>query len=151
MSPRTKFLLLPLCHLQAPKPIPCNSVHMVSSIKHFIHDIPFFPPPFLLRFTCIESISYVSFFKKYIQELTSSEEMNGENTSKKVVTNSSSSSSTKCCADCKTTRTPLWRVGPSGPKVNLCPLAPSSFIRFWVTLFSGSFFCSVLFTADLID
>ncbi|KAA8536775.1 hypothetical protein F0562_029253 [Nyssa sinensis] len=25
----------------------------------------------------------------------------------------------KCCADCKTTKTPLWRVGPSGPK-SLC-------------------------------
>ncbi|PSS03060.1 GATA transcription factor [Actinidia chinensis var. chinensis] len=25
----------------------------------------------------------------------------------------------KCCADCKTTKTPLWRVGPAGPK-SLC-------------------------------
>ncbi|KAL6964678.1 hypothetical protein U1Q18_035736 [Sarracenia purpurea var. burkii] len=25
----------------------------------------------------------------------------------------------KCCADCKTTRTPLWRSGPAGPK-SLC-------------------------------
>lgn len=23
----------------------------------------------------------------------------------------------KCCSDCKTTKTPLWRSGPSGPKV----------------------------------
>ncbi|KAF5739904.1 putative GATA transcription factor 15 [Tripterygium wilfordii] len=25
----------------------------------------------------------------------------------------------KCCTDCKTTKTPLWRAGPSGPK-SLC-------------------------------
>ncbi|KAI3445394.1 hypothetical protein Pfo_002059 [Paulownia fortunei] len=25
----------------------------------------------------------------------------------------------KCCSDCKTTKTPLWRSGPSGPK-SLC-------------------------------
>ncbi|TKY61550.1 GATA transcription factor 16 [Spatholobus suberectus] len=25
----------------------------------------------------------------------------------------------KCCADCKTTKTPLWRGGPAGPKT-LC-------------------------------
>ncbi|KAM7481742.1 hypothetical protein LguiB_006325 [Lonicera macranthoides] len=25
----------------------------------------------------------------------------------------------KCCGDCKTTKTPLWRTGPSGPK-SLC-------------------------------
>ncbi|WCJ43012.1 GATA transcription factor 15 [Euphorbia peplus] len=25
----------------------------------------------------------------------------------------------KCCSDCKTTKTPLWRVGPAGPK-SLC-------------------------------
>ncbi|KAI4301726.1 hypothetical protein L6164_034975 [Bauhinia variegata] len=25
----------------------------------------------------------------------------------------------KCCTDCKTTKTPLWRVGPAGPK-SLC-------------------------------
>ncbi|KAG4928782.1 hypothetical protein JHK85_055268 [Glycine max] len=24
----------------------------------------------------------------------------------------------KCCADCKTTKTPLWRGGPAGPKVS---------------------------------
>jgi hypothetical protein len=23
----------------------------------------------------------------------------------------------KCCSDCKTTKTPLWRGGPAGPKV----------------------------------
>lgn len=27
----------------------------------------------------------------------------------------------KCCTDCKTTKTPLWRGGPAGPKVNLMP------------------------------
>nr|KYP71287.1 GATA transcription factor 16 [Cajanus cajan] len=27
--------------------------------------------------------------------------------------------SKKCCADCKTTKTPLWRGGPAGPKT-LC-------------------------------
>lgn len=24
----------------------------------------------------------------------------------------------KCCVDCKTTKTPLWRSGPAGPKVS---------------------------------
>lgn len=24
----------------------------------------------------------------------------------------------KCCTDCKTTKTPLWRGGPAGPKVS---------------------------------
>ncbi|XP_057439033.1 GATA transcription factor 15-like [Lotus japonicus] len=32
---------------------------------------------------------------------------------------SSSSVIKKCCADCKTTKTPLWRGGPAGPKT-LC-------------------------------
>ncbi|URD73073.1 hypothetical protein MUK42_09866 [Musa troglodytarum] len=32
---------------------------------------------------------------------------------------SSSDSQPKCCADCRTTKTPLWRAGPSGPK-SLC-------------------------------
>ncbi|KVI12530.1 GATA transcription factor 16-like [Cynara cardunculus var. scolymus] len=30
-----------------------------------------------------------------------------------------SSNQTKCCTDCHTTRTPLWRGGPAGPK-SLC-------------------------------
>ncbi|KAD3068696.1 hypothetical protein R6Q59_017280 [Mikania micrantha] len=30
-----------------------------------------------------------------------------------------SSNQTKCCTDCQTTRTPLWRGGPAGPK-SLC-------------------------------
>ncbi|CAD5190753.1 unnamed protein product [Musa acuminata subsp. malaccensis] len=32
---------------------------------------------------------------------------------------SSSDCQLKCCADCRTTKTPLWRAGPSGPK-SLC-------------------------------
>ncbi|XP_031407424.1 GATA transcription factor 16-like [Punica granatum] len=53
-------------------------------------------------------------------ETMTSEEMNGgENTNKKEETNASDDGSKKCCADCKTTKTPLWRSGPSGPK-SLC-------------------------------
>ncbi|KAK4768248.1 hypothetical protein SAY87_003389 [Trapa incisa] len=48
-----------------------------------------------------------------------SDEMNGDNTKKKDEKNSSGSSSPKSCADCRTTKTPLWRGGPSGPK-SLC-------------------------------
>lgn len=35
----------------------------------------------------------------------------------------------KCCADCKTTKTPLWRGGPTGPKV----LSFISFSRFFIS------------------
>lgn len=33
----------------------------------------------------------------------------------------------KCCTDCKTTKTPLWRAGPAGPKVMTCLSPLSSF------------------------
>ncbi|KAL7589083.1 hypothetical protein Lser_V15G41415 [Lactuca serriola] len=48
-----------------------------------------------------------------------------EELDEQVITESSgcgllaSSNQEKCCTDCQTTRTPLWRGGPSGPK-SLC-------------------------------
>lgn len=55
----------------------------------------------------------------------------------------------KCCTDCKTTKTPLWRGGPAGPKVNNHHHNPiddaSLFIISWSgfsTLISGPLFFS---------
>uniref|UniRef100_J3LUF8 GATA-type domain-containing protein n=1 Tax=Oryza brachyantha TaxID=4533 RepID=J3LUF8_ORYBR len=39
----------------------------------------------------------------------------------------------KACTDCHTTKTPLWRGGPSGPKVRSDPLLP---LRFSICAFS---------------
>lgn len=42
----------------------------------------------------------------------------------------------KACTDCKTTKTPLWRGGPAGPKVCM-------FVCFWsITILLSSLFCS---------
>ncbi|KAJ8529584.1 hypothetical protein K7X08_036419 [Anisodus acutangulus] len=40
-------------------------------------------------------------------------------TQKEDISGNETTGSTKCCSDCKTTKTPLWRSGPSGPK-SLC-------------------------------
>ncbi|KAF8099381.1 hypothetical protein N665_0245s0058 [Sinapis alba] len=34
----------------------------------------------------------------------------------------------RCCSDCKTTKTPMWRGGPSGPK-SLCNACGIRFMR----------------------
>ncbi|KAK4750927.1 hypothetical protein SAY87_004409 [Trapa incisa] len=47
------------------------------------------------------------------------DEMNCHKTNKKDEKNNSGNINLKSCADCKTTKTPLWRGGPSGPK-SLC-------------------------------
>ncbi|KAK4751119.1 hypothetical protein SAY87_004601 [Trapa incisa] len=63
----------------------------------------------------VSTIGYDVFFFSLFMYLMSPEEMNGENDSKKPV----GPSGPKCCADCNITKTPLWRVGPSDPKL-LC-------------------------------
>ncbi|KAK4781899.1 hypothetical protein SAY86_016001 [Trapa natans] len=60
---------------------------------------------------------YDSFFPfTLIQESMVLDEMNCHKTNKKDEKNNSGNINLKSCADCKTTKTPLWRGGPSGPK-----------------------------------
>jgi len=48
----------------------------------------------------------------------------------------------KCCADCKTTKTPLWRGGPAGPKAQQHPFLFHLFILLSITPSITHFFFS---------
>ena len=54
----------------------------------------------------------------------------------------------KCCADCKTTKTPLWRGGPAGPKVQFQSEPISiSLNHIWAQLFNYFWFMQTLCNA----
>lgn len=53
------------------------------------------------------------------QKQLPSSPMETENSSNSSSNNSNSP--IRVCSDCNTTKTPLWRSGPQGPKVNLFP------------------------------
>ncbi|XP_009767635.1 GATA transcription factor 15-like [Nicotiana tabacum] len=52
-------------------------------------------------------------------EVAENEEMKGQNQTPERVLSENSESQLKTCVDCGTTKTPLWRGGPAGPK-SLC-------------------------------